>query len=113
MKNNRVTLNIGLGNNPIGFEAMKSWFAYMYGAKSFEAMGKWEDADEKTAVISFATDMTEFQMILMVRLWCISYGQTAIGMKYNDVGTLVYRDGYIGNKCMFDDQFFLDLKDRQ
>lgn len=106
----KVTMNIGMGNNP--YETMLNDFAdffrVRFGAMCRYAIGKWEGANENTLVIQFDTDE---DVVEYTERLCDWTKQTAIAVKVDGDGDLVYNKGHKGDRYEFSDEYFIDLYD--
>lgn len=105
---NTVILNIGLGNNPVMATYIASYLTEHFNANSFIATGKWQGADEPTIVARIETEITFEQVLLVVRGMCCMYTQTAIAMRYNGRGILVYRENSAEKRDVFDSDYFIE-----
>jgi len=107
-KMKRVTINIGMGNNP--YEKMQNeladYFRVKHGASTKYAVGKWEGADEPTLVAVFHTDRNDVREF--IEKLCGWTTQTAIAVKVDGVGDLVYNEGHEGERYEFSDEYFIE-----
>ncbi len=106
----RVTINIGMGNNPYETKAndFADYFRVRFGAMCRYAIGKWEGANENTLVIYFETDE---DVVDFTKKLCGWTNQTAIAVKVDGVGDLVYNEGHEGERYGFSDDYFIELYD--
>ncbi len=98
-----------MGNNP--YENRKDdfadYFREVHGASTKYAVGKWEGADEETLVATFDTDLPDVrEFVERLCGWCT---QTAIAVKVDGVGDLVYNEGHEGERYDFSDDYFIEF----
>lgn len=103
----KVILNVGLGNNPYGFDVLRDYFSERKGAKVVKyAVGQWDGCEEPTCVVSIEMygDVRQF-----VERLCGWTTQTAIAVKVDGVGDLVYEPSYEGERYTFDERYFIEV----
>lgn len=103
----KVILNVGLGNNPYGFDVLRDYFSDGKSAKVVEyAVGQWDGCEEPTCVVSFEMDGDVRQFVEKLCGWTT---QTAIAVKVDGVGDLVYEPSYEGERYTFDERYFIEV----
>jgi hypothetical protein len=101
----KVILNVGLNNNPYGFDVLRDYFSERKGAKFCKyAVGSWHGVSEPTCVVSFEMDGDVRQFVEALCGWTT---QTAIAVKVDGVGDLVYEPSYQGERYVFDEDYFI------
>ena len=103
-------MNIGMGNNPYEtrLNDFADFFRVRFGAMCRYDVGKWEGANENTLVVHFDTDEDVVDYTESLCGWCT---QTAIAVKVDGDGVLVYNKGHKGSRYGFSDEYFIDLYD--
>ena len=102
----QVILNVGLGNNPYSYDVLKDYFIEYKGAVLTQySVGEWEGNDEPTCVVSVEMegDVRDF-----VEKLCGWTTQTAIAIKVDGIGDLVYEPSYDGDRYTFDERYFIN-----
>lgn len=106
----RVIFNIGLNNNPFADVVMAKF------SQRIEAMtmidnsikvGVYNGVEEPTAVIICYTVMTNGDIIKMTESLCEQMTQECIAIKIDNIGHLVYRPDFEGERYEFDEKYFL------
>ena len=101
----KVILNVGLGNNPYGFDVLRDYFIQRKGAKFCRyAVGKWDGVSEPTCVVSIEMDGDVREFVEGLCGWTT---QTAIAVRIDGVGDLVYEPSYEGERYVFDEDYFI------
>jgi hypothetical protein len=101
----KVILNVGLGNNPYGFDVLRDYFRDGKRAKVVEyAVGEWDGCEEPTCVVSIEMDGDVREFVERLCSWTT---QTAIAVKVDGVGDLVYEPSYQGERYEFDEKYFI------
>ena len=101
----KVILNVGLGNNPYGFDVLRDYFSDGKSAKVVDyAVGQWDGCEEPTCVVSIEMDGDVREFVERLCGWTT---QTAIAVKVDGVGDLVYEPSYQGERYTFDERYFI------
>jgi hypothetical protein len=108
---NKLTLNIGLNNNPLNAKEIQSHFTnnFEHDILAFEeVVMEWDSNPEPTLVVEINSE-GEFQVEeieWLVNEMCHHYTQDAIAWELNGEGTLTYRSDYDGERGEFDVNYF-------
>lgn len=101
----KLILNVGLNNNPYGYDVLRDYFSEYKGAKVVEyAVGEWDGNSEPTCVVSIEMDGDVREFVERLCGWTT---QTAIAVKVDGVGDLVYEPNYQGERYVFDERYFI------
>jgi len=110
---NKLTLNIGLNNNPLSAEQIINHFKRNAGADILafeEVVMEWGGEPEPTLVIEVNKEDESFNDKVLLELFiqelCYIYEQDAIAWELNGEGVLTYRSNYDGERGEFDVNYF-------
>lgn len=102
-------INIGLNNNPFSFNQIrKEADAYLQVVDVREDIGQYVDSPEPTAVLLVLCSKETIEEA--VRIMCSHFTQECIPFrpfKDDSNGVLVYNSSYIGEKYVYDSQYFI------
>ena len=111
---NRIKLNIGLENNPIGdidgiVQKLQDNPKVRLGTTE-QVDGEYNGQPERTVVVDAKFDGTASEFRKYIEGLNKDLTQEAIGVKFNGKGSLIYDPDYKGEKYKFDQKFFKDPK---
>jgi hypothetical protein len=111
---NKLTLNIGLGNNPLSAEQITNHFKRNFENDILafeEVVMEWDGNPEPTLVVEINSEGYFLQEELgwLVNEMCHHYTQDAIAWELNGEGVLTYRSNYEGERYEFDRKYFKSI----
>jgi len=111
----KVTLNIGLNNNPFTVEQLKKIIKEVYSndleIRFEEVDSTWEGEHEPTLVVSMIVNfrLPYIETIKNMKPLSLATNQDAIGVKINEFGVLVYKPTFEGERMLFNEDYFINL----
>jgi len=109
MEKNVIELNIGLENNPMDFDQIVKHFGLNEEMGAFlirEVEGQWNGNPERTVYIRMHNTFIYSHNVQIVERLCKLMNQTAIAMKINGQGLLVYNQSYQGPMHSFTGKYW-------
>lgn len=104
----KVQLNIGMENNPSGFnEVLLNVIGFGFLFSYREAIGEYDGNEEKTFVAVIRTRKHESQILEFVIFLTEKFTQECIAVKIDGKGYLVYNPSFEGDRMEFDDKYFI------
>jgi hypothetical protein len=106
-----IELNIGLGNNPLDAQQIKTLFSKyeIYFEQMEVHIGEWEGQEESTVVATANTTLNKTQLHQTISSLCIQTEQDAIAYKVGRLGRIAYNPSRSGDKYDFDSDLFITL----
>jgi len=111
----KVTLNIGLNNNPFTVPQLKKIIKEVYSndleIRFEEVDSTWDGGHEPTLVVSLIVNfrLPYIETINNMKLLSLARNQDAIAIKINQYGVLVYKPTFEGERLIFNNRYFIDL----
>jgi len=111
----KVTLNIGLSNNPLHWIYISRQLAYhTYGVTlkwSRVEKGKYLDKTEETLIVKMKTKMSIEELEKYIELLCMALNQDCIACQIKSknlkISNLIYNPTYEGKRETFKHKYFL------